>query len=142
MLRETVRGNLLHFFCRRADFVGMAVAMEEGDGAAALFEDAAHFFAVVLEGFALGGHLGEEIFVGVNELGAVFVTDDLQIADDPAPVLVIPIYRQPEQFAPAVEVREEGKRPTNEGAEVAAAVGFGNRFGGVARIEHQTLQQD
>lgn len=132
----------MHFFGGGADFVGVAVAVEEGDGAAAFLGGAAGFLAVILEGFPLGRHLGEEVFVGLNELVPKFGPDDLQVADDPAAVGIFPIDREAEQVAQGVEIGEEGEGAADEGAEVAAAVGFGNWLGRVARIKHQTLQQN
>lgn len=100
----------------------MAVAVKERDGAAAFLEEAAHFCAVVLECFAFGGDLGEESFVSVYELFPVFVTDDLQVADHPTAVCVVPVNGEAEEVALAVEVGEKGEGTANDGAEVAAAV--------------------
>lgn len=82
---------------------------------------------------------GEEEVEGAEEFGAVFVSDGVQVADNPAGGFKFPFAGQPEEAVIRGNVGEEGKSSATEGTKIAlttvgAEAGEKNHARGEVRV--------
>ena len=118
--REAVGGG--------AEQVIEAIAVEDGDTAAAFFEGCAHVFRKEIVAVVFLRVLEKELIVEVNEFLAIGWGDLVEIADDPADRFEVPVVGEPDKAVVGGDVGGEGELAAAEGAEVALAV-FGTTAG-------------
>lgn len=97
------------------------IAVEDGDAAAALLESLAHILRQEVVTVVLFGVFVEQAVVKVDKFLAIGRGDLVQIADDPADLLKVPVVSQPDEAVVGGDVRGEGELTAAEGAEVALA---------------------
>ena len=106
----------------RAEEVIEPVAVEDRDAAAALLEGRAHVLREEVVAVVLFGIFVEKLIVEVNKFAAIGLGDLVEIADDPADLLKVPIVGDPDEAIVSGDVGGEGELAATEGAEVALAV--------------------
>ena len=99
-----------------------AIAVEDRDAAAAFLEGFAHVLRKEVVTVVFLGVFVEQAVVKVDEFAAVGGCDLVQVADNPADLLEVPVVGQPDEAVVGGDVGGEGELAATEGAEVALAV--------------------
>jgi hypothetical protein len=77
--------------CASVKVIDLPVAVQQGDRAALASERASHPVRVLAKSFFLIWQLLEEAVVGGYKFLAIVIRDYLEIADNPAAILVFPV---------------------------------------------------
>ncbi len=98
--------------------------MQDGDAAADPDEVFAHIFGEPIVVIVLFRVLKEQLVVDIEEFLAVGLADLVEVADDPANLLKIPVVGDTDKAVVGGDVGREGELPAAEGAVVALTVGW------------------
>ncbi len=96
--------------------------MEDRNAAAALLESLAHILRKEVVAVVLFGVFVEQAIVKVDKFLAVGRGDLVQIADDPADLLEVPVVSEADEAVVGGDVGGEGELAAAEGAKVALAI--------------------
>jgi len=98
------------------------IPMQDGNSATALFEDRAHVFREKVVAVVFLGIFVEQLIVEVDELFSISACYKVEVADNPADLLKIPVVGQPDEAVIGGNVGGKRELTAAKCAEVALAV--------------------
>lgn len=113
--------DLAHLAGFGRDFEVPTVAVQQWYGAAPPAEYPPHSDGMLAETLALVGYACQNEVICPDKFLHIVGFDDVEVADDPAAVLEIPIVAQTDEFIIAVDVRKKRKAPAGNRAVLALA---------------------